>query len=220
MSAQWFDLRTRAMSAAVMLVVGIAAIWAGGMFFAELVAVACLAMLWELSRIYRSTAALRVTVALFALAIAAACMALVALNAALGRSVIVWLVGIVITSDVAGYFAGRMLGGPKFWPAISPKKTWSGTVAGWAGAAALGYGFYALGHGSAALIALSPIVAFAGQMGDIAESWLKRRAGIKDSSNLIPGHGGVMDRFDALVGAALLVFALYAFAPQWLAFGG
>lgn len=134
-----------------------------------------------------------------------------------GLAALLWLIGVVVVSDIAGYFAGRILGGPKFWPAISPKKTWSGTVAGWLGTALLGAGFFWAGYGSAWLILLSPLVGFAGQMGDIAESWLKRRADVKDSSHLIPGHGGVMDRFDALVGAMLAVMALQLVAPQWLA---
>ena len=125
-----------------------------------------------------------------------------------GTAAMLWLLGVVVVSDVMGYFAGRILGGPKFWPAISPKKTWSGTVAGWIGAAALGLGFVLLGYASPWLILLSPLVAFAGQLGDIAESWMKRRVGAKDSSGLIPGHGGVMDRFDALVGAMVLVMLL------------
>jgi phosphatidate cytidylyltransferase len=119
-----------------------------------------------------------------------------------------WLLGVVIVSDVMGYFAGRILGGPKLWPAISPKKTWSGTIAGWMGAAVLGACFVVAGYGSVWLIVLSPFVAFAGQMGDIVESWLKRRVGAKDSSALIPGHGGVLDRFDALTGAMVLVMLL------------
>ena len=125
-----------------------------------------------------------------------------------GTAAMLWLLGVVIVSDVMGYFAGRILGGPKFWPAISPKKTWSGTVAGWLGAAVLGFGFAICGYGSFWLIVLSPVVAFAGQMGDLAESWLKRRVGAKDSSRLIPGHGGVLDRFDALTGAMVLVMLL------------
>lgn len=125
-----------------------------------------------------------------------------------GTAAVLWLLGVVITSDVMGYFAGRILGGPKFWPAISPKKTWSGTVAGWIGAAILGLGFVLAGQGGWGLLLLSPVIAFAGQMGDIAESWLKRRVGAKDSSNLIPGHGGVMDRFDALTGAMVVVMLL------------
>lgn len=125
-----------------------------------------------------------------------------------GTPAVLWLLGVVIVSDVMGYFAGRIIGGPKFWPAVSPKKTWSGTIAGWIGAAALGFAFVLAGYGSFWLILLSPVIAFAGQMGDVAESWLKRRVGAKDSSNLIPGHGGVLDRFDALTGALVLMMLL------------
>jgi phosphatidate cytidylyltransferase len=125
-----------------------------------------------------------------------------------GTIAFLWLLGVVIVSDVMGYFAGRILGGPKFWPAISPKKTWSGTIAGWIGAAILGLCFVLAGQGNLWLVLLSPLVAFAGQMGDIVESWLKRRVGAKDSSTLIPGHGGVLDRFDALTGAMVLVMLM------------
>ena len=126
---------------------------------------------------------------------------------------LLWVVLIVVASDILGYFAGRILGGPKFWPRVSPKKTWSGTIAGWigagvVGAAFAGYGFEGTLGGGATVIVLSVLAAFAGQMGDIAESAIKRFAGIKDSSNLIPGHGGLLDRFDALTGAALFLFAV------------
>jgi len=136
--------------------------------------------------------------------------ALICLREATGFAGLAWLVGVVVISDVAGYFAGRSLGGPKFWPAVSPKKTWSGTLAGWAGAAVLGAGFALSGAGGAWLVPLSVLVAFAGQMGDIGESAVKRRAGIKDSSGLIPGHGGVLDRFDALLGAAAMAAMFWA----------
>lgn len=145
----------------------------------------------------------RLTYVLFGAAILLVAYGLVDFREAFGLPFVLWLMGIVIISDTLGYFAGRMLGGPKFWPAVSPKKTWSGTVAGWIGAGLLGLGLWLWGHGDAALIWVSPLVCFAGQMGDIAESWLKRRAGVKDSSNLIPGHGGFMDRFDAVTGAVL-----------------
>lgn len=141
----------------------------------------------------------------YALAIMTAGAGLVSLRT-MGVTPLLWLLAVIIVSDVTGYFAGRAFGGPKFWPAISPKKTWSGTVAGWIGAALVGAGFHLVAGAPAALIWLSPLVAFAGQLGDILESWLKRRAGIKDSSNLIPGHGGFLDRFDALLLAAMLVF--------------
>jgi phosphatidate cytidylyltransferase len=137
-----------------------------------------------------------------------------------GAVIVVWLVCIVVASDVFGYFAGRMLGGPKFWPAISPKKTWSGTVAGWFGAAAVGAGFVLWQGGGWGLVLISPIVAFAGQMGDIVESLIKRRAGVKDASRLIPGHGGLLDRFDALIGAILAVRLLALVMPLPLGMAG
>lgn len=145
----------------------------------------------------------RWTYTLFGLAIMLVAFGLVGFREAYGLNFVLWLMGIVIISDTAGYFFGRVLGGPKFWPSLSPKKTWSGTVAGWIGAMILGVLLWQSGHGDATLIWVSPLVCLAGQMGDIAESWLKRRAGVKDSSNLIPGHGGFMDRFDAVTGAVL-----------------
>lgn len=148
-----------------------------------------------------------------------AAQGLILLREQFGASVVLWLVGVVIASDVAGYFAGRMLGGPKFWPRISPKKTWSGTIAGWILAALVGLGFV-IGQGQPWwFVPLSALFALAGQMGDIAESALKRRAGVKDSSALIPGHGGVLDRFDALIAVAALASLLLhgAIVAIWFA---
>ncbi|TGN46468.1 phosphatidate cytidylyltransferase [Paracoccus liaowanqingii] len=150
----------------------------------------------------------RATYAIFGTAILLVAYELVVFREAYGLNFVLWLMGVIIISDTFGYFFGRMLGGPKFWPSLSPKKTWSGSVAGWIGACLLGAGLWMWGQGDAALIWVSPIVCFAGQMGDIAESWLKRRAGVKDSSNLIPGHGGFMDRFDAVTGAVLATMVI------------
>jgi phosphatidate cytidylyltransferase len=125
-----------------------------------------------------------------------------------GLAWVLWLLGVVIASDVAGYFAGRLIGGAKFWPRLSPKKTWSGTVAGWVLAALVGAAFVPVLDTGWGLVPLSAALAFAGQMGDIAESAIKRREGVKDSSSLIPGHGGVMDRFDALVAVVVLDLVL------------
>lgn len=152
--------------------------------------------------------------AVYAAAILVAGYGLVVLREEVGTAGILWLVLVVIASDVAGYFAGRMIGGPKFWPRVSPKKTWSGTVAGWIAAALVGLGFVLAGKGGLVLVALSPVVALAGQLGDIVESWLKRRAGVKDSSHLIPGHGGLLDRFDALIGATVAVMLLGLFVKN------
>jgi phosphatidate cytidylyltransferase len=133
-----------------------------------------------------------------------------------GLTWMLWLVLLVAVTDIFGYFAGRIIGGPKFWPAVSPKKTWSGTIAGWIGAALVGAAFMAATGSGVELIGISVALSMAGQMGDIAESAVKRKMGVKDSSNLLPGHGGVFDRFDALLGAALvllLVESVTAFPP-------
>ena len=139
------------------------------------------------------------------------CLGVVLLREAAGLIWLLWLVLVVVTSDIAGYFAGRMIGGPKFWASISPKKTWSGTAAGWLGTALIGLVFAGPTGAGAMLIPVSILVGFSGQMGDIAQSAVKRRAGIKDSSNLIPGHGGVFDRFDAFMGAAVMALLLWVF---------
>ena len=153
-----------------------------------------------------------ITVA-YAAVILMAGFGLITLRNTAGTPAILWLIGVVVFSDVMGYFAGRLLGGPKFWPAISPKKTWSGTVAGWIGAVVVGFGFVVFAGAGWGLLLVSPLVALAGQMGDIAESWIKRRTGVKDSSQLIPGHGGVLDRFDALIGAVVAVMVLGLIIP-------
>lgn len=133
---------------------------------------------------------------------------LVELRAERGALWVLWLVLVVVASDVAGYFVGKAVGGPRILPRISPKKTWSGTVAGWAGAAAVGAALAGPTGLGLLLVPLSVAVAMAGQAGDMVESAVKRRSGVKDASSLIPGHGGVLDRFDAMMGAALAVFVL------------
>lgn len=154
----------------------------------------------------------------FALYIQAAAYELTVFRAEFGVKWLIWLLLVVIASDIAGYFAGRMIGGPKFWPRISPKKTWSGTVAGWIGAAIVGAAFLAFtGAGAGAIVvfmALSALLAFAAQMGDIAESALKRTVGVKDSSDILPGHGGVFDRLDGVLGAAAFMLILAQFVDN------
>ncbi len=127
------------------------------------------------------------------------------LRAELGMHWMLWLIGVVVVTDVAGYFAGKMIGGPKFWPRVSPKKTWSGTSAGWVAAALVGFWFAQAQNLGLGLVFLSVLVAVASQAGDVAESALKRKMGVKDSSALIPGHGGFFDRLDGMLGAAAMV---------------
>ncbi|MGB0660131.1 MAG: phosphatidate cytidylyltransferase [Mangrovicoccus sp.] len=122
----------------------------------------------------------------------------------LGLTWVIWLILVVIATDVFGYFAGRLIGGPRFWPRVSPKKTWSGTVAGWIASAIVGAIFWIAAETGFQIIGFSIALSMASQLGDLAESSLKRQAGIKDSSGLLPGHGGLFDRFDGVLGAMAL----------------
>ncbi|MCV6598710.1 MAG: phosphatidate cytidylyltransferase [Mangrovicoccus sp.] len=167
----------------------------------------------------------RLAFALFTVLIVLAGYGLIHLRADIGTIWLIWLVAIVVVTDIFGYFAGRLIGGPKFWPRISPKKTWAGTVAGWLGAALVGLAYVIWFDALPQIIGISIAMSMASQMGDIAESAVKRRAGVKDSSNLIPGHGGFFDRFDGVLGAAvflLLIEQVAAFPPmvQSIAAGG
>jgi phosphatidate cytidylyltransferase len=144
---------------------------------------------------------------LFALLIVVAGFGLLFQRDSFGFVWLAWLIVVVVATDVFGYFAGRMIGGPKFWPKVSPKKTWSGTAAGWFAAAAVGAAFMAGTGAGAEIIGVSVALSMASQVGDISESAVKRKMGVKDASTLIPGHGGVMDRFDGMLGAS--VFLLF-----------
>lgn len=122
-----------------------------------------------------------------------------------GRGDVLFVLLVVWATDIAAYAVGRMVGGPRLAPAISPGKTWSGAVGGLAGAVLVGW---AAGLAAVPIAALLSVVA---QAGDLMESALKRRFGVKDSGKLIPGHGGLLDRLDGVLAAApvaaLLVLA-------------
>lgn len=124
-----------------------------------------------------------------------------------GLLAMLFLFATVWATDIMAYFVGRSLGGPRLAPTISPGKTWSGAIGGAAGGVVAGGAVAAAtGHIGAALLVVALLLSVVSQIGDLFESWVKRRHGVKDSSRLIPGHGGVMDRVDGLVAAA---FALY-----------
>jgi len=122
-----------------------------------------------------------------------------------------WLYALVWTTDIGAYFAGRGLGGPKLWPSVSPNKTWSGFVGGTLAGAGVAMLINAAGaippRSPASVLALALVASFAVQAGDLFESALKRHYGVKDSSRLIPGHGGFMDRLDGFAFASLVLVA-------------
>jgi len=149
----------------------------------------------------------RVWVALGACYALAASIASIAvrLDQTFGFVALMFVLSVVWATDTGGYFAGRRIGGPKLWPRVSPKKTWAGSVGGLAASLAVAAGFAGLGFGRALpMLALGAILSITSQLGDLLESAIKRRFGVKDSSHLIPGHGGLMDRLDGFVAAIVL----------------
>ena len=223
------DLPVRLASAAVMLAVAIGAVWQGGSLFdlfVGLVAFACFAEFVVL--VVRATA--NVPYRLAALIAGGLYIGIAAaIVAGAGDFLIVLIIGVTIFTDSGAYFAGRTIGGPKIAPRISPSKTWAGLFGGMAASAlwvvlwvlAIESGVSWLGPrfelglaldgealGGAALLGAG--LAVLAQAGDFFESWLKRRAGVKDSSRFIPGHGGVFDRIDGLLPVAIAVGAIAA----------
>ncbi|MBJ7408285.1 MAG: phosphatidate cytidylyltransferase [Bradyrhizobium sp.] len=126
-----------------------------------------------------------------------------------GFSALMFVLLVVWATDIGGYFAGRSIGGPKLWPRVSPKKTWSGAFGGFAASLAVAAGFAAFGIGKAVpLLLVAAVLSVVSALGDLFESAVKRRFGVKDSSHLIPGHGGLMDRLDGFVAAILAAWII------------
>jgi len=130
---------------------------------------------------------------------------LVRLDQAKGLSALILVLLVVWATDIGGYFAGRAIGGPKLWPRVSPKKTWAGAIGGFVASLLVAIGFSASDLGKTLpLVILAAMLSVAAQLGDLFESAIKRRFGVKDSGHIIPGHGGVMDRLDGFVAAIVL----------------
>jgi phosphatidate cytidylyltransferase len=129
-----------------------------------------------------------------------------------GWSAIVFVFVVVVATDTAAFFGGRTLGGPRPWPSVSPKKTWSGAISGLIAAVLAGglVGMLASGAEFRAGALMAIPLSLATQAGDLFESAVKRRFGVKDSGSVIPGHGGVLDRVDGLFGAAVTAWVIAA----------
>jgi phosphatidate cytidylyltransferase len=203
------ELSLRVYSSVVLGALALAVTWAGGTLFALFWLAAAIGVLWEWVRITSLRPLWLAAGAIYA-GIFFVSMLILRSDPRLGLTVLIWLFALVWTADVAAYFAGRAFGGRKLWPAVSPNKTWSGA----AGATIAGPVAGALVMIAAGL-SLRPVhvvvmlaIVIVGQLGDLMESAIKRRFGVKDSSQLIPGHGGLMDRCDSLIAAAAVALAI------------
>jgi phosphatidate cytidylyltransferase len=199
------DLGIRTLSGVVMLLVAAGAIWVGGPLFVVFLVAISTGLLFEWIQLVRKiTTSVYGRVAwiiggIIYIGAAAAIMAFI--RDVEMTAVLITLVGIVIATDTGAYFAGRAIGGPKIAPKISPSKTWAGLVGGMCAAALFmtGFGYFQSAAFDFGFVALSAFLAVVAQAGDFFESWMKRKAGVKDSGTLIPGHGGFLDRLDGLL---------------------
>ena len=179
----------------------------GGTVFAVFVAAVATAMFYEWTRLVRGRGAVWYASGFLYALIPALALLWIRERDAHGLELLIWVFIVTWSTDIGAYFAGRRFGRRKLAPAISPGKTVEGLYGGIAAATLLG-GAWALATGpGVALLALAPVLAVAAQAGDLFESGMKRRAGVKDSGTWLPGHGGVLDRLDGLVPVAVLTVA-------------
>ena len=206
------DLAKRSFAAAVLVAVALLAAVRGGYFFAVLVGAAACVMLYEWRRMVRGwDFGWQVGGFLYALLPAISLLWIrdraIVDGHFIGLELLVWVFITTWAVDIGAYFAGRAIGGPKLAPWISPNKTWAGLVGGTVSSALLAGAWTWMTALPVALFVLAPFFAIAAQGGDLFESWMKRKAGVKDSGSWLPGHGGALDRLDGLVVVAVLTAA-------------
>lgn len=202
------ELFVRILTGIGLILVALMAAVLGGYFFALLAAAAATVMFYEWMRIVRGWGpGWKVAGFFYALLPALALLWIRDRSGVLGLSLLLWVFLITWATDIGAYFVGRSFGKRKLAPAISPGKTVEGLWGGVAAASLFGAA-WVWGTGLApSLILLAPPFALAAQGGDLFESWMKRKAGLKDSGDWLPGHGGILDRLDGLVPVAVLTFA-------------
>ncbi len=212
------DLPVRVASAIVIVAISLTALWLGGWAWAGFVMVVAGGVLYEWRALVRALrpSLLRETFwtlgGILYLAPAAAMLMLMR-EGEQGFADVLTLIALVAAIDIGAYFTGRAIGGPKIAPAISPSKTWAGLLGGILGVLAVLILSARLSQATPAwwqVVGLATLAAVVAQAGDFFESWMKRRAGVKDSGKLIPGHGGLFDRVDGLIAVSFLAALLAA----------
>ena len=198
------DLLVRTATALAMLAVSLVAAVKGGEVFGFFVAAAATALYWEWLRIVRGwNIGWKFAGFVYCLAPAVALIWLRSFSHD-GIALMLWTLIVTMATDIGAYFSGRLLGRRKLAPTISPNKTVEGLFGGVAAATLFGGGWILWLGMNPLLFVLAPLFAFAAQGGDLFESWMKRRAGVKDSGRWLPGHGGLLDRLDGLIPVAVL----------------
>lgn len=215
------DLKVRTLSALVMMLLAGGALWLGGYVWSGFVVLVAAGVLWEWVRLVHAITPRPIGRGLWnaggiVYILIAATMLDVLRSAPQGALSVLTVLGLVIATDVGAYFTGRTFGGPKIAPSISPSKTWSGLLGGMAMAALVMMLRVWTGPGPMQTGLLVPALfgavgAIIAQTGDFFESGMKRRAGVKDSSDLIPGHGGLFDRVDGLLAVCFALGLYYIF---------
>ena len=202
------ELVVRSVTGVALVAAALLAAYQGGNILALLVAAAATIMFYEWTRIVRGWGAAWYVSGFFYALLPALALLWIRERDASGFALLIWTFVVTWATDIGAYFAGRRFGRRKLAPTISPNKTVEGLVGGVIAAALFG-GLWAwsngLGH---SLFFLAPIFAILAQGGDLFESGMKRRAGVKDSGNFLPGHGGLLDRLDGLVPVAVLTAAV------------
>jgi len=199
-------LLLRILSAAILAPLVVGAVWFGFPWLDLVAAIAAPIMVSEWIGLTRGRPFARVLAILYTLAALAALLWL-RHQPVLGRETLIWIMACVWATDIGAYFVGSLAGGAKLAPSISPSKTWSGLMGGmaWAAVASAVAG-WVFGNGETVMLAvIGAVLAVVAQAGDLLESAAKRRAGVKDSGRLIPGHGGVLDRIDGLIAVLVAV---------------
>lgn len=201
------ELAARTLTGIVLIAAALLAAVEGGNVFAVLVAAVATLMFYEWTRLVRGWGAAWYASGFFYALLPALALLWVRERDAHGLALLIWTFIVTWSTDIGAYFAGRQLGKRKLAPTISPNKTFEGLYGGIAAATVFGAA-WALATGlGIALLALAPVLAVAAQAGDLFESGMKRRAGVKDSGTWLPGHGGALDRLDGLVPVAVLTAA-------------
>jgi phosphatidate cytidylyltransferase len=209
------ELRKRVLSAGLLIPAVLTIVWLGGSYYDALVLIAAIIMSFEWNTVIntpkeeplsdrqkKSWAAVGIVyVMLFSLPL------LYLRDLESGFGIILLLLLLIWATDIAAYFTGKTIGGPKIWPKISPKKTWAGLAGGMvaAGMVLAITSTILTGYSIVGMFLLGMVLAVMAQVGDFFESWVKRYFGVKDSGSIIPGHGGIMDRMDGFVTVAPIV---------------